>query len=557
MTQVASPETVLGSFDGSVIDSDGARYRVFERDGALWAEMPDPDLAMDYVQMRGRQELMTRLPSVERRVVMTTGSHHYQTYWVAGDERYGRLLQTLPLVYLPKDRRWIPREQAFMRPPGDRFLTQWNHHCIKCHSTGGVPGLVDDGKRGKFDTRVAELGISCEACHGPGEEHVAYYRRDPEAGAPPPPEARLCNPSEIGHEASSQICGQCHGVFVAADEKSGMSYATEGESYRPGDNIHETRYYIQHPANDPTAARRDEFKKNRAFFRERWWDDGSILAGGREYTAMSKSACYLKGEMSCLSCHSMHNSEPADQLTHGLTDQEMCVQCHTEPRFTTEVASHTHHDLGSSGSTCLNCHMPYNAYALFTAIRSHDMKSPSVAASIEHGTPNACNLCHLDRTLEWAQRKTNQWYGHQHVDTTNQQREVAAGVLWMLKGDAAQRAIAAWNSGWAPAREASGTRWMAPFVGRLLADPYGVVRYISHDALRRLPGFEEFEFDFLASEVELSKSAKTALITWWKADREPLPENSALLIKEDGTLDARRFNGLYSERNNRPVTIKE
>ncbi len=100
---------------------------------------------------------------------MTTGSHHYQTYWVAGSVRnretnqdetkYGNLLQTLPLVYLPKERpasadvlksattggQWIPRENAFMTAPNSkRMISQWNHHCIKCHSTAGNPGLKED-----------------------------------------------------------------------------------------------------------------------------------------------------------------------------------------------------------------------------------------------------------------------------------------------------------------------------------------------------------------------------------------------------------------------------
>ena len=72
------------------------------------------------------------VPRVNKRVVMTTGSHHYQTYWVEGsvkdpqtkrnETKYGNLLQTLPLVYLPKEQQWIPRENAFMMAPESKRM---------------------------------------------------------------------------------------------------------------------------------------------------------------------------------------------------------------------------------------------------------------------------------------------------------------------------------------------------------------------------------------------------------------------------------------------------
>lgn len=158
---------------------------------------------------------------------MTTGSHHYQTYWVPGDAKYGRLLQTLPLIWLKKDQRWIPREAAFMHPPGVRMITQWNHHCIRCHSTGGVPGVVEkltpDGSQAgaAFETRVADLGIACEACHGPARAHVEanqdpLHRYDLHHSGRSDP--TIVNPERLDHKRSTQVCGQCHGVYVHDDE---------------------------------------------------------------------------------------------------------------------------------------------------------------------------------------------------------------------------------------------------------------------------------------------------------------------------------------------------
>ncbi|MCA9169335.1 MAG: hypothetical protein KDB23_16790, partial [Planctomycetales bacterium] len=391
----AIPENVLADFssDDNVIDSDGLEYRVFRRGNEFWADMPDPDGLMYVVQGGKRIDSLNywvkrsaaspverinlqTLPRVERQVVMTTGSHHYQTYWVRGDEKFGNLLQTLPLVYLIHDQRWIPREQAFMHPPQHkRMVTQWNHHCIRCHSTGGVPGV--DEESGGFSTSAGELGISCEACHGPGERHVTA-NQDPRRRYQLHREAEtddtIVNPAKLDHVRSSQVCGQCHGVYIMRDEFA-MRYAHEGSSYRPGDDINRTRYYIQHPNRDPTVSRKSDLRQNEEFFRERWWADGSILAGGREYTALSASSCFKRGEISCLSCHEMHGEEPADQLLPQANTNSSCTQCHQEDIYTSRVTEHTHHQVDSSGSDCLNCHMPHTAYALLSAIRSHDISS--------------------------------------------------------------------------------------------------------------------------------------------------------------------------------------
>ena len=59
------------------------------------------------------------------------------------------------------------------------------------------------------------------------------------------------------------------------------------------------------------------------------------------------------------------------------------------------------------------------------------------------------------------------------------EESTAAAVLWLLSGDAGQRPLIAWHMGWAPALEASGRDWLAPYLltqhwndfGELLRDP--------------------------------------------------------------------------------------
>ena len=102
----------------------------------------------------------------------------------------------------------------------------------------------------------------------------------------------------------------------------------------------------------------------------------------------------------------------------------------------------------SSGSRCYNCHMPHTTFGLLHAMRSHQVSSPNVRESIDHGRPNACNLCHLDQTLSWTAKKLHEWYQQPVPELSEDDNTIAAAVQWLVKGDAGQRALLAWGMGW-------------------------------------------------------------------------------------------------------------
>jgi predicted CXXCH cytochrome family protein len=586
MTQAAAPENFVGRFDGTRIDSNGLSYRVFRRGEEFWAQMPDPDEMID--RQRTHEASLARgraskppswdgIAQVERRVVMSTGSHHYQTYWVQS-ARYPGTLMTLPLVFLIRDQRWIPREAAFMVPPGPRrMVTVWNDHCIKCHSTGPLPqpyATLDRANRRVLETgfrsEVGELGIACEACHGPAHEHVRLRTAAQNETSTESLEQRLAadpivQPENLDdHRRTSYVCGQCHGVYIFTDEQ-GVRYRDTGIDFVPGEDLLVKRKYLFPPQDAGFYADErsrleatQEFAANRNFFRERYWDNGLVLAAGREFSALAVTACYRQGTISCLSCHSMHDSEPNDQLKPDLQGSASCTQCHTESQYTSAVSSHTYHAAGSSGSDCLNCHMPHTTYALFNAIRSHQIEAPDLAGSVQHNVPNACNLCHLDKTLAWTQDKLVDWYGYERHELSTEQQRFSAALVWMLKGDAAQRVIVAWHVGWKPAQDASGADWLAPFVARLLVDPYGVVRYVAARSLKSLPDFEKFDYDFLAADAQLARSATAAAERWASLRRgRPSRTGVEVLISPDGVVADEAVRWLLEHRDNRPVTIKE
>jgi len=540
MTQRATPEAVVAPFDGVVLSSHGRTYELQRQGNEFWVRMPDPDWEAVLAERGVDLKEVRNPPRVTRPIVLLTGSHHVQEYWVPSLLGMGNELHQLPFVYRIREQRWIPREAAFVRPPqADRAFPNWNQNCLKCHATGPVPGLNVQTK--ELTSTVAELGIACEACHGPGEEHVRYHRNPLNryhlhlAGAK---DETIVNPARVSHVASSQICGQCHSYHKSKDA---LHYYLHGRTYRPGDDLHQTYDFLK-----PTDRRDDDPR----------WKDGTVRVGGREYHGLLQSGCFQRGKLSCLSCHSMHESDPNDQLIRRTDANTACTQCHTEPRFTTEIEVHTHHSAGSSGSQCYNCHMPHTSYALLTAIRSHRIDSPRAESLEKNDRLNACNLCHLDKTLRWTGSELSKWYGHRQPKLAPEEEQYAPSVLMLLRGDAAQRVIAAWHYGWQPALQASGDDWQAPLLAHLLDDPYAAVRFVTERSLKRLPGYSTFSYDFLAPRAERQSRVETALQR--HALRKFLRRDKAAVLRDgQGKFMTQQAKAFLKQRDDQPIHISE
>jgi hypothetical protein len=301
-----------------------------------------------------------------------------------------------------------------------------------------------------------------------------------------------------------------------------------------------------------------------------FWSDGMIRVSGREYNGLIDSPCFKNAvdarQMSCSSCHTMHKapddprttSEWADthQVSAGMDGNQACLQCHQQ--LGAKLTAHTQHQANSSGSACQNCHMPYTTYGLLRALRSHQISSPTVAASLDTGRPNACNLCHLDKTLQWTSDALARWYRTPPTPLTADQQTIAASLLWLLSGDAGQRALVAWSMGWQPAQAASGPDWTAPYLSGLLDDPYAAVRYIAYRSLRSLPGLGSFRFDYVAPSERRLADVATALALWQNRSPRSAPRiDPGLLFQPDGSIDGATVNRLVRVRDNRRVSLRE
>ncbi|HEX6835392.1 MAG TPA: cytochrome c3 family protein, partial [Polyangia bacterium] len=278
----------------------------------------------------------------------------------------------------------------------------------------------------------------------------------------------------------------------------------------------------------------------------RYWSDGMVRISGREYNALVESPCYQRGTMTCLSCHSMHDSDPDWQLARGGDGNAACTQCHRA--IGDKLEAHTHHAAGSTGSTCYNCHMPHTTYGLLRAMRSHQISVPRVQATLDTGRPNACNLCHLDRTLAWTAAALARWYGTPEPRLSDEQRTVAASLLDVTRGEAGVRALTAWSLGWSAAQAASARDWMAPLLVELLGDEYPAVRYVAYRSLRTLFGFEDFRYDYVAPEEARFAAQKEARERWSRMRPAPASRRAELLFEPDGRFAAGELERLEAER---------
>ncbi|MGI9466012.1 MAG: multiheme c-type cytochrome [Rubripirellula sp.] len=574
MTQIATPDSVMGNFKNQAVTFNGRTYQMTEQGDLCWVELP-----ASVVQANGQSvspSERTQLP-----IVMSTGSHHMQVYWFPMGQ--GRMLGQFPLVYLKEDDRWVPRKSCFLEPPTDQTdieVGRWNNTCLQCHTTNPKQLLSRDFV---FDTKVSEFGISCEACHGPGEEHIAFQRaRASDSNASPAGTVApagsnkdpagsnkdlagldqqvdpIINPRNLDHRLSSQVCGNCHSMATHLDPAT----RNQGHTFRPGKELSESRHLYRCNPDSEALLKRQGQDPN-AFYDSVFWDDGMIRVTGREFSGLSESPCYLQGTMSCISCHAVHQEagDPRtpedwanDQLAIDMDGDHGCTQCHNAEDY---GESHTHHDLASSGSRCYNCHMPHTSYGLLKANRSHQLFSPNVAEDEAAGRPNACNLCHLNETLDWTANQLESWYGIEKPKLSETDSTLATGVNWALRGDAGTRALVAWHMGWQPAIDASTSEWMARYLAHLLADPYDVVRYIAGKSLKAIEGFGDLKYDYVADVADRLSAQANAIKRWKERATTHASPDASVLIDSHGKLLLQQFRELASQRDDKPMFLNE
>jgi hypothetical protein len=296
--------------------------------------------------------------------------------WVIGGKRMQDTLnvfpdgrwQILPVYFHVSDKAWVDyteTKQGALTPAHPFYWTNWrrmaNHECLDCHTTG-LHVAYDADKR-QWTTSFADGNVACEDCHGPGARHADSLEP-----------ADIVQPKKAA-QVGLAACARCHGprrpLFPMLDPE---------HQFRLGIDRYDEIY-------DPIVVTMPDGMSPEFFA------DGRPKTSSFEYQAMIQSACYRKGGVTCLSCHTApHQPHRAAEL-RGKAADDVCSSCHQD--VVAEGQAHTHHK-AATAQRCVACHMPPVVSGVLDHFADHAIDVPSPANSARHGVPSACGVCHAD-----------------------------------------------------------------------------------------------------------------------------------------------------------------
>lgn len=427
MTRPVDDALVVGDFsDRAAFTAHGRSYSFGRRNGKPFVRIAfgpaagsgpprpfDPGVLPSDIEGIAESRGRSRAPEIFE-VDYTLGAKRVQGYLSRLAD--GRIY-VLPVFWHAEHRRWIDWREITPIPEGAHDLRQiWNVNCFNCHATNLVQGF--DPATRRYETRWTEMGIGCEACHGPGRAHVELAERWEKDPASKPHYDRsdgnralsetlkTFSPRSAEPRQVFDACGYCHGnktnVFVG---------------FQAGDRYED--YAVPFLLSEPIAP---------GDLQGEFWPDGRPSRFNRTQ-ALTLSGCFKAGAIRCTSCHLAHGPTPNAfslkvDIYDGTRGDELCTQCHRTPKgfenlpelqasFTGRgLVQHTFHLVDSEGSRCINCHMSDVNWRLLMRRRDHTFEAPVPELTARFGIPNACNTCHDDRSPEWAAAKMDEWWGN-------------------------------------------------------------------------------------------------------------------------------------------------
>ncbi len=187
-------------------------------------------------------------------------------------------------------------DEAMYRPVGMDEVKR----CFECHTTASV---IATSTGENFDENPLMLGVTCEACHGPGAKHVASAQAAQVAGISGESPGDVFNPAQLRPADSVDFCGACHST---------------------------------------------------------WWDTklsgvkGASTTRSQPYR-LEESKCWGKGDarLTCIACHDPHEQLQTDPSAYD----RVCSSCHVATAGEKKTASHPGGACPTGTKNCVSCHM--------------------------------------------------------------------------------------------------------------------------------------------------------------------------------------------------------
>jgi predicted CXXCH cytochrome family protein len=263
----------------------------------------------------------------------------------------------------------------FYPDPGDNSKRPTGPTCDGCHSVG----------YNIENKTVAEWNVGCERCHGAGSVHAAHPTRE-----------NILNPARMNYVHANDTCIQCHSQGQPLKNPIEGKYYDWPVGYSVGETLSDYWKLEPHLLGTLTFTH---------------FPDGTARKNRMQGNDFVQSLMYTRG-VTCFSCHDPHGT--ANQAMLRKPVDQICLTCHgpntQNGPHAVSIEAHTHHKADSPGSQCVACHMPKIEQTMGDVnVSSHTFHFVTPTQTEEMKIPNACNVCHKDKSTAWATSAVAGW----------------------------------------------------------------------------------------------------------------------------------------------------
>lgn len=307
---IGTPDQVdtIETYPSGSIDVAGQRrYRVEENDGVVthheYVLSADGEVAFDQAEPIG----------------FAVGSgQRGRAYLIFKDG----VFRQSPIGWYSTDDRW-DLSPGYTPDKHQRFQRRVGDGCLYCHA-----GQVDSIGHDRYaEQPFVEASISCERCHGPGEDHIAFHRTGP--GKDPSLDP-IVNPDKLSVSARESVCNQCHLQGNFTIPRYGRSF----NDFRPGDEMEDVFVCLVNPPSTGD-------------------DETSRVVSQVEQMRISQCYIQSQSQLGCTSCHDPHAPAPSENRDQYYADR--CNACHSDRGCSLPPAEQ---QAAPAGGSCIHCHMP-------------------------------------------------------------------------------------------------------------------------------------------------------------------------------------------------------